>query len=155
MEKNVKQYGYCRISTPKQSIDRQVRNILKEYPEAYIVKEVYTGTKLYGRREWDKLYVSVLKEARRKKVYMMNITPNEKTNIIELLATIVLLVNTFILIIFQNTITYEKVTLFEITPKSSYLTIMQHNPIFGIIYMTCGVILLICAIDRLIKYTNS
>ena len=65
MEKNVKQYGYCRISTPKQSIDRQVRNILKEYPEAYIVKEVYTGTKLYGRREWDKLYVSVLKEAKK------------------------------------------------------------------------------------------
>lgn len=88
---------------------------------------------------------------------MMNITPNEKTNIsmcqiIELLATIVLLVNTFILIIFQNTITYEKVTLFEITPKSSYLTIMQHNPIFTIVFMTCGVILLICAIDRLIKY---
>lgn len=65
MEKNVKQYGYCRISTPKQSIDRQVRNILKEYPEAYIVKEVYTGTKLYGRKEWDKLYVSVLKEAKK------------------------------------------------------------------------------------------
>ena len=101
----------------------------------------------------EKLYSD--RHIRRKKVYMMNITPNEKTNIIELLATIVLLVNTFILIIFQNTITYEKVTLFEITPKSSYLTIMQHNPIFGIIYMTCGVILLICAIDRLIKYTKS
>lgn len=97
------------------------------------------------------------RQIRRKKVYMMNITPNEKTNIsmcqiIELLATIVLLVNTFILIIFQNTITYEKVTLFEITPKSSYLTIIQHNPIFTIVFMTCGVILLICAIDRLIKY---
>lgn len=31
--------------TPKQSIDRQVRNILKEYPRAHIVKEVYTGMK--------------------------------------------------------------------------------------------------------------
>ena len=84
---------------------------------------------------------------------------NEKTNIgmcqvIELLAANVLLLNTLILIIFQNTITYEKVTLFEKPPKSSYLTIMQYNPIFGIIYMTCGVILLICAIDRLIKYTK-
>ena len=38
-------YGYCRISTPKQSIERQVRNILKEYPEAHIVKEVPESVK--------------------------------------------------------------------------------------------------------------
>ena len=48
-------YGYCRISTPQQSIDRQERNILAAHPKAIIVKEVYTGTK-QDRPEWNKLY---------------------------------------------------------------------------------------------------
>ena len=52
-------YGYCRISTPKQNIDRQVRNILVAYPDAKIIKEVYTGTKLQGRKELDKLLLQV------------------------------------------------------------------------------------------------
>lgn len=52
-------YGYCRISTPKQSIDRQVRNIQSSYPDAYIVKEVYTGTKTDGRKEFEKLLRTV------------------------------------------------------------------------------------------------
>lgn len=47
-------YGYCRISTKKQSIERQIRNIIKEYPEAIIVQEIYTGTK-QERKEWQKL----------------------------------------------------------------------------------------------------
>lgn len=50
-----KVYGYCRISTKKQSIERQERNILKEYADAIIVKEAYTGTKVYGRKEFEKL----------------------------------------------------------------------------------------------------
>lgn len=48
-----KVYGYCRISTKKQSIDRQVRNILALYPSADIRKEIYTGTKLEGRVEFN------------------------------------------------------------------------------------------------------
>lgn len=48
-------YGYCRISTNKQNIERQVRNILAVYPNAIIVKEVYTGTKFQGRKELDKI----------------------------------------------------------------------------------------------------
>lgn len=48
-------YGYCRISTSKQSIERQHRNILNEYPEAIIIDEVFTGTKIEGRREFKKL----------------------------------------------------------------------------------------------------
>ena len=52
-------YGYCRISTPKQNIDRQVRNILKQYPKAHIVKEVYTGTKFQGRKEFEKILRTV------------------------------------------------------------------------------------------------
>ena len=49
-------YGYCRISTQKQSIERQIRNILAEYPTAEIKQEVFTGTKLYGREVWNDLY---------------------------------------------------------------------------------------------------
>ena len=48
-------YGYCRISTAKQSIDRQIRNIKAEYPTAHIVREAYTGTSI-TRPEWLKLY---------------------------------------------------------------------------------------------------
>lgn len=51
----MKQYGYCRISTPQQSIDRQERNIKAEYPKAHISKEAYTGTKVEGRKELDKI----------------------------------------------------------------------------------------------------
>lgn len=39
-------YGYARISTKTQRIERQIRNIKSAYPEAYIIQEAYTGTKL-------------------------------------------------------------------------------------------------------------
>lgn len=48
-------YGYCRISTKKQNIERQERNILAAFPSARIYKESYTGTKVQGRRELDKI----------------------------------------------------------------------------------------------------
>lgn len=51
-------YGYARISTVKQSIDRQIRNIEKEFPEAVIIQEAYTGTKL-ERKEWGKLFSTI------------------------------------------------------------------------------------------------
>lgn len=47
-------YGYCRISTRKQSIDRQIRNIKSIHPEAVIIQEAYTGTTI-ERKEWNKL----------------------------------------------------------------------------------------------------
>ena len=47
-------YGYCRISTKKQSIDRQIRNIKREYPDAVILKEEFTGTTI-DRPTWRKL----------------------------------------------------------------------------------------------------
>lgn len=50
-----RQYGYCRISTGRQNIERQVRNIQSTFPNALIVKEVYTGTKFQGRKELDKI----------------------------------------------------------------------------------------------------
>lgn len=48
-------YGYCRISTPKQSIERQERNVLSRYPQAIIYKEEYTGA-VTTRPIWNKLY---------------------------------------------------------------------------------------------------
>lgn len=47
-------YGYVRISTPKQNIERQVRNILRVYPTAIIVREIYTG-RTQDRPKWVKL----------------------------------------------------------------------------------------------------
>lgn len=55
-----KKYGYCRISRKQQNIERQIRNILAFYPDADIRTEVYTGTKLDGRKELEK----ILKEVR-------------------------------------------------------------------------------------------
>jgi DNA invertase Pin-like site-specific DNA recombinase len=51
-------YGYCRISRPKQSIERQIRNIKAAYPDAVIVQEVFTRTRL-DRKEWPKLVKKV------------------------------------------------------------------------------------------------
>lgn len=48
------EYGYVRISTHKQNIERQIRNILKEYPNAKIIQEIYTGRKI-ERAEFQKL----------------------------------------------------------------------------------------------------
>lgn len=48
----MKIYGYARISTPRQSIERQIRNILRAAPGAVIYEEVYTGTKVEGRKKW-------------------------------------------------------------------------------------------------------
>ena len=51
-------YGYCRISRRTMNIERQVRNIKAEYPEAVIIKEAYTGRSM-ARPAWQKLYNKV------------------------------------------------------------------------------------------------
>ena len=48
-------FGYCRISRKTQNIERQIRNILAAYPNADIRQEAYTGTKVVGRKEFNKL----------------------------------------------------------------------------------------------------
>jgi len=48
-------YGYARISRKEQSIERQIRNIQAEYPDAKIVEEAFTGTRVEGRKEFEKL----------------------------------------------------------------------------------------------------
>ena len=47
-------YGYARISTKKQNIERQIRNIKKINKKAIIIQEVYTGTTT-ERKEFIKL----------------------------------------------------------------------------------------------------
>ena len=55
-----KTYAYVRVSTRKQTLSRQIRNITNEYPKAIIYKEYYTGTK-QNRPEWSKL-LNVVKQ---------------------------------------------------------------------------------------------
>ncbi len=47
-------YGYARVSTTKQSIQRQVDNIKAVYPNAVVITEAFTGTKM-DRPKWSKL----------------------------------------------------------------------------------------------------
>ncbi len=51
----MKTYGYARISRKQQNIERQIRNIKAAYPDAVIVQEAFTGTKIEGRKEFEKL----------------------------------------------------------------------------------------------------
>ena len=55
-------FGYARISTMKQRIQRQVDNIRREYPDAVIITEEYTGTTT-DRPKWNKLVEQIKKEA--------------------------------------------------------------------------------------------
>ena len=48
-------YGYARISTKRQIIERQIRNIKEECNTAIIVTDTYSGTTM-NRPEWHKLY---------------------------------------------------------------------------------------------------
>ena len=51
-----KRFGYARISKKKMSIDRQVRNIREAYGETVdIRREAFTGTKIEGRKEFEKI----------------------------------------------------------------------------------------------------
>lgn len=52
-------YGYCRVSTANQNIERQIRNIKELYPSAVIIKEVFTG-RTTERKEFKKL-LNILK----------------------------------------------------------------------------------------------
>lgn len=47
-------YGYCRVSTVKQIIQRQIDNIKAAFPDAVIIDEAYTGTTM-TRPKWEKL----------------------------------------------------------------------------------------------------
>lgn len=51
-------WGYCRVSTERQNMMRQERNIHMRYPEALMVRETYTGANL-NRPEFEKLLKQV------------------------------------------------------------------------------------------------
>lgn len=57
--KKSKIYGYARVSTKSQKLERQIDNISKFSPEAILFTEKYTGTKIEGRKELDKLLKKV------------------------------------------------------------------------------------------------
>lgn len=66
-------YGFTRISTKKQSLERQKRNILAVYPDAIIITETYNGAKVLEEgEEWNKLYKLIKQDvARGKKVALV------------------------------------------------------------------------------------
>ena len=52
-------YGYARVSTAKQKLDRQIDNIKNYNKSAIIFSEKYTGTKFEGREEFERLIKKV------------------------------------------------------------------------------------------------
>lgn len=48
-------YGYARISSSSQNIARQIQNLVDYCPDIRIYEETYTGRKIYGRKEFNKL----------------------------------------------------------------------------------------------------
>lgn len=54
-------YGYLRVSTKTQNIDRQRNNILREYPSATLKEEKATGTKIEVRKVFKDL-IKVVKK---------------------------------------------------------------------------------------------
>ncbi len=53
-------YGYARVSTPHQKLERQITNIQNIYPKAQILREHFSGT-TQSRPVWDKLINQVQK----------------------------------------------------------------------------------------------
>ena len=51
----MRKYLYCRVSTPKQNIERQERNLLSMFPDGIVVREIFTRRKFQGRKEWNKI----------------------------------------------------------------------------------------------------
>ena len=54
-------YGYARVSTPHQKLERQITNITELYPKATIFREFYTGT-TQNRPNWERLMGQIKKE---------------------------------------------------------------------------------------------
>lgn len=79
----------------------------------------------------------------------------KRLNITELIVSITILVNTLVLLLIQNTISYELQDTFEPAQKSSVITIMQHNPVIGCVYLICGTILICSGIYRLHRFLRS
>lgn len=57
----MKTYAYCRVSTQRQSLARQIENVTKVYPDAIIYSDKFTGSTL-NRPNWQKLYKLLKKD---------------------------------------------------------------------------------------------
>lgn len=57
-----KVYGVARISTPRQKLERQVRNIQNVYPESYIIQIKYTGTTFRGNKDMENLITQIKRD---------------------------------------------------------------------------------------------
>lgn len=51
----MKTYAYCRVSTARQSLARQIENVTKAYPDAKIYADKWTGSTM-DRPNWNTLY---------------------------------------------------------------------------------------------------
>ena len=54
------EYGYVRVSRPKQNTERQKRNILNAYPNAKIYEDIHTRTNFSARNAWEELMEVVI-----------------------------------------------------------------------------------------------
>ena len=52
---DVEVIGICRKSRGKQDLQRQIRNILKEYPNARIIQITHCGATVIGYKEFEKV----------------------------------------------------------------------------------------------------
>lgn len=69
--------------------------------------------------------------------------------IVESVCSLSLLGAYIMLLMLRNTISYEKVSTFEETPKSSLFVIMEHNHILGYLFVFLGVMLAFVTAIRL------
>lgn len=75
--------------------------------------------------------------------------------ICELFLLICAIINTIILCIIRNTISFEEMDSFEPISKSSVFVIMHHFPVIKYVYVFCIVMLLLCELYRLILIYKS
>ena len=47
-------WGYARVSTDRQRVERQIDNIKQAYPDAVVIQEEYTGSTI-DRPKWKTL----------------------------------------------------------------------------------------------------
>lgn len=67
---DVEVIGICRKSRGKQDLQRQIRNILKEYPNARIIQITHCGATVIGYKEFEKV-INEVKNNRKGKKYKL------------------------------------------------------------------------------------
>lgn len=70
-------------------------------------------------------------------------------SILECISSIGMLVVFTMLLVLQNTISYEKLSTFEITTESNLFVIMEHNHLLGYLFVVFGLALAIITIISL------